>query len=128
MNSGAERRATNNEGGLQCHSSFPQTINRSFRRPPPTSNSLYPPDVLARQAAIVASNAKTALILSIIGFFCAGFILGYLALRKANEALEIIQIYDVAHDKKGLAMTAKVLSIVDIVGWIVMIILRFALA
>ncbi|HKP45882.1 MAG TPA: hypothetical protein VJT50_04720 [Pyrinomonadaceae bacterium] len=96
--------------------------------PPPTSNSIYPPDVLARQAAIVASNAKTALILSIIGFFCAGFILGYLAFRKANEALEIIQIYDVAHDKKGLAMTAKILSIVDIVGWIFMLILRFTLA
>ena len=93
--------------------------------PPPTSNSPYPPDVLARQAAIVASDAKTALILSIIGLFCAGFLFGFLAFRKANGALEIIQIYDVAHDQKGLATTAKILSIVDIVGWVVMLILRF---
>ncbi len=96
--------------------------------PPPTINSPYPPDVLARQAAIVASEAKTALILSIVGFFCAGMILGIIAFRKANQALELIAIYEVAHDKKGLAMTAKVPSIVDIVGWVVMIILRFALA
>jgi len=96
--------------------------------PPPTSNSPYPPDVLARQAAIVASEAKTALILSIVGFFCAGFILGIIAFKKANEALDIIHIYDVAQDKKGLAMTAKVLSIIDIVGWVVMLILRFTLS
>ena len=49
--------------------------------PPPTSNSPYPPDVLARQAAIVPSEAKTALILSIVDFFCAGFILGIIAFK-----------------------------------------------
>jgi hypothetical protein len=81
--------------------------------------------MLARQAAIVASDARTALILSIIGIFCFGFIFGYLAFRKANGALEIIQIYDVAHDKKGLAMTAKTIAIIDIALWIVMLILRF---
>jgi hypothetical protein len=96
--------------------------------PPPNSDSLYPPDVLARQAALVASEAKTALILSIIGFFCAGFILGIIAFKKANEALELINIYDVAHDKKGLAMTAKVLSVIDILAWVLVLILRFTLS
>jgi hypothetical protein len=86
---------------------------------------MYPPDVLARKAAEVASEVKSALILSIIGLFCFGFIFGFLAFRKANEALETIQIYEVAQDKKGLAMTAKVLSIVDIAAWIVGLILRF---
>ena len=95
--------------------------------PPPyqTGNPMYSPEVLASKAAAVASDARNALIMSIIGLFCFGFILGFLAFRKANEALETIQIYDVAHDKKGLAMTAKVISIIDIVGWIVGLFLRF---
>lgn len=80
---------------------------------------------MASKAAAVASDAKQALILAIIGVFCCGFILGFLALRKANEALETIQIYEVAQDKKGLAMTAKVLAIFDMVAWIVGLILRF---
>jgi len=86
---------------------------------------MYPPDVLARKAAEVAAEARSALIMSIIGIFCLGFILGFLAFRKANEALETIQIYEVAQDKRSLAMTAKVLAIVDIALWVVGLILRF---
>ena len=89
---------------------------------------MYPPNVLAAKAAEVASDAKTALILSIVGLFCFGFIFGFLAFRKANEALETIAIYDVAHDKRSLAMAAKVLSIIDIVAWIVGLVARFALS
>jgi hypothetical protein len=85
--------------------------------PPPTSSSLYPPDVLARQATYAASEAKTALVLSILGVFCFGFIFGLIAFRKANTALETINIYGVAEDKRGMAMTAKVISIIDIVLW-----------
>ena len=51
--------------------------NESFVPPPPPSqfgNPLYPPDVFAAKAAAVASNAKNALILSIVGLFCFGFI------------------------------------------------------
>ena len=86
---------------------------------------MYPPDVLAAKAQLVASETRTALILSIIGLFCFGFIFGFLAFRKANEALETINIYEVAKEKRSLAMTAKVLSILDIVGWIIALIARF---
>lgn len=104
--------------------------NEPFIPPPPPTpgNPMYPPNVLAAKAAAVASEAKTALILSIVGLFCFGFILGFLAFRKANEALETIAIYEVAQDKRSLAMTAKVLSIIDIVGWIVALVARFALS
>lgn len=102
-----------------------QPPNNQFVPPPPPSYSPYGDDK-ARQAAVVASEVKTALILSILGFFCFGFILGILAFRAANRALETIDMYDVAHEKRGLAMTAKVLSIVDIVLWGVGLILRIA--
>ena len=106
----------------------PPDPNQPFVPPPPPSpygNSLYPPDVMASKAAAVASDAKQALILSIIGLFCCGFIFGFLAFRKANEALETIQIYEVAQDQKGLAMTAKILAIIDMVVWVIGLILRF---
>jgi hypothetical protein len=88
---------------------------------------MYPPNVLAAKAEAVASDVKTALILSIVGLFCFGFILGFLAYRKANEALETIDLYGVAQDKRSIAMTAKILSIVDIVGWVAALIARFTL-
>ena len=89
---------------------------------------MYSPEVLAAKATAAAADAKQALILSIVGLFCFGFILGYLAFRKANEALETIAIYGVAQEKRSLAMTAKVLGIIDIVAWIAGLIARFALA
>ena len=97
--------------------------------PPPTpGNPMYPPNVLAAKAAAVASDARTALILSIVGLFCFGFIFGFLAFRRANEALETIAIYEVAQDKRGMAMTAKILGILDIVGWLIALLARIALS
>ncbi|MCU1266759.1 MAG: hypothetical protein JWM21_3077 [Acidobacteria bacterium] len=96
--------------------------------PPPSSgSSLYSPEVLGAKAAEVARNAKNALILSIVGLFCFGFIFGFLAFRKANEALETIEIYDVARDKRGLATAAKVIGIVDIVLWGIGLLMRIFL-
>ena len=95
--------------------------------PPPVANSLYPPEVLAAKAAAAGSDAKNALILSIVGLFCFGFIFGFLAFRKANEAIETIDIYQVAPDKRGLAVVAKVISIIDIVGWAIALLARIFL-
>ena len=88
---------------------------------------MYSQEVLAAKAASAASDAKNALILSIVGLFCFGFIFGILAYRKANEALETIAIYDVAQTKKGLATAAKVLGIIDIIFWVLALLARIAL-
>lgn len=104
--------------------------NDPFVPPPPpfvSGNPMYPPDVLAAKAAAAASDAKNALIMSIVGVFCFGFILGILAYRKANEALETIAIYGVAQEKKGIATVAKILGILDIVFWALALVARFAL-
>jgi hypothetical protein len=88
---------------------------------------MYPPDMLAQKAAVAASEAKTALTFAILGVFCFGFIFGFLAYRKANEAIETIDIYDVAHEKRGMATAAKIIGIIDIVLWAIGLVLRFAL-
>ena len=66
--------------------------------------------------------------MSLVGLVCLGFILGILAFRKANSAIQIIDQYQVALDKRGMATVAKVLGIVDIIAWVAVIIARFALA
>ena len=99
-----------------------------FIPPPPPStvigNPMYPPNVLESKAAEVRDDSRNALILGIIGLICFGFILGYLAIRKANAALETIAIYEVAQERRAVAITAKVLGFVDIIGWVVVLILR----
>ena len=92
---------------------------------PPPPPPMQSPD--AQTAASIAKDARNALIFGIIGIFCFGFIFGFLAIRKANEALENINLYQVAQDKRGLAIAGKVLGIIDIVLWILGLILRFAL-
>ncbi|MGH9930854.1 MAG: hypothetical protein ACREA9_16715 [Pyrinomonadaceae bacterium] len=105
--------------------------NQPFVPPPPpplvSGNPMYPQDVLAAKTAEVASDARNALIMSIVGIFCFGFILGILAYRKANQALETIAIYEVAQDKKGIATAAKILGIIDIAFWALALVARFAL-
>ena len=88
---------------------------------------MYPPNVLEAKAKEAADDAKQALIMSNIGIFCFGFILGFLAFRKANSALEIIDIYDVAQESRGMAMAAKIIGIVDIVLWVLGLMARFTL-
>lgn len=102
--------------------------NQPFNPPPPPSmgSDLFPQDLLAQQANVIASEAKTALLLSILGVFCFGFIFGFIAFRKASSGLEMIETYNVAHEKRGILMTAKV-AIIDIVLWGIGLVLRFAL-
>jgi hypothetical protein len=101
--------------------------------PPPPPNpvegsSLYPPHVLESKAREAKSDAKNALIMSIVGLFCFGFIFGIIAFKKANSAIETIDMYEVAKDSRGMAVGAKVLAIFDIVGWVIALIARIALS
>jgi hypothetical protein len=88
-------------------------------------NELYSPQTLASKSEEAAKEAKNALVMSIIGLFCFGFIFGYLAYRKANAAIQTIDTYQVALDKRGVATAAKVLGLLDIVFWIGGLMLRF---
>ena len=105
----------------------PPGSHEPFVPPPPPSigNPMYSADVLAAKAAGAASDAKTALIFSLIGLLCFGFIFGFLAYRKANDAIETIELYEVAQDKRSMATVAKFLGIFDIVGWVIALVLRF---
>jgi hypothetical protein len=102
-----------------------------FIAPPPPSpvegSSLYPPEVLQAKAQEAKSDAKNALILSIVGLFCFGFIFGIIAYKKAANAIEIIDIYEVARDSRSLAVGARILAVVDVIGWIIALVARVVL-
>lgn len=101
-----------------------------FVPPPPPQpsigSSLYPPHVLEQKAKEVSDNIRTGFILGGIGVLCFGFILGYLAYRRGNDAMQTIDIYEVAKDKRNLALAVKIIGIVDIVGWAIGLLIRFA--
>ena len=109
-----------------------EQTDASFVPPPPPTpvegSSLYPPHVLESKAKEARSDAKNALILSIVGLFCFGFILGIIAYKKADSAIETIDIYEVAKDTRGLAVGAKVLAIFDIVAWVIALVARIFLS
>ena len=88
---------------------------------------MFPQHVLDAQAKQIADDAKQALIMAIVGVFCFGFILGILAIRKANSAQEAINVYEVGLEHRGLATGAKVLGIIDIVLWALVLIARIML-
>jgi hypothetical protein len=88
---------------------------------------MYSPDVLAAKATAIGKDARDALIMSIVGLFCFGFILGFLAFRKANSALDEIRLYQVAEDKRSMLTVAKVLGIIDIVAWAIGLVARIML-
>jgi hypothetical protein len=96
--------------------------------PPPAVDSPYSPETRYAKAAEVSSDVRTALILSILGIFCFGFIFGFIAFRKANGAIETIDIYDVAREKRGIATLAKVLAIIDIALWALALVARIFLS
>ena len=109
-----------------------QEHDAPFVAPPPPSpvegSSLYPPHVLESKAKEARSDAKNALIMSIVGLFCFGFIFGIIAYKKADSAISTIDIYEVAKDSRGLAVGAKVLAIFDIIGWVIALIARIFLS
>lgn len=88
---------------------------------------MYPPDVLAAKATAIGKDARDALIMSIVGLFCFGFILGFLAFRKANSAIDEINLYQVAQDKRSMLTVAKVLGVIDIVAWAIGLVARIML-
>jgi hypothetical protein len=63
--------------------------------------------VLESKRKEAESDAQTALILTLVGFFVCGIILGLIAFPKANNALEIIKIYEVAQDSHSMAMLRR---------------------
>ena len=69
------------------------------------------------------SMALWAFILSIIGFFFAGIILGIVSLVLGSNAMK--EINQETENGYGLAKAAKIIGIIDIVGGAIAVLLMF---
>jgi hypothetical protein len=79
---------------------------------------------LVEKAAYIKRNSLIALGLSILGFLICGF-LGIFSFIVAGSVIETIDYYDICKDRRPLAMAAKVISVMEVVLWTGVLIVRF---
>lgn len=96
--------------------------------PPPQDDSIFSSGTRDHYAQEISKKATQSLIFGILSLFCCGIIFGILGYNAGNEAINNIEIYDVAHDKRGIAQAGKIISIIGLVLWGLSIIVRILLA
>jgi hypothetical protein len=110
----------------------PVAVARSVPPPPPSYDfQVLPHNAAPQQSVVIAQTlihapaetshrgmAIAALVLSICGLFCFGFITGLLAVIFAAVALSGMGKTR-NDDGKGMAITGLVLGIIDIIGWLI---------
>jgi hypothetical protein len=70
-------------------------------------------------------EAKTALILGIVGLFCFGFILGVFAIVNGFKAAKIIGQNPDKLAGSAMAIAGIILGFIDIIGWVAMMVSRY---
>lgn len=68
------------------------------------------------QKAVARKKSNNALIMSIIGFFCFGVILGPIAISQATQAKKVLKPTDEGY---GKATAGQVIGWVDIAFWVI---------
>jgi hypothetical protein len=68
--------------------------------------------------------ATEALIMAIVGIFCCQIIFGPLALKKASEAQQEIDLNPEYVEGEGIVVAAKVIGVIDIILFVLGIIMR----
>lgn len=98
----------------------PPPDNREFvpPPPPPANDSPFEPRTLAEKTKYINNNVIWALGMSVFSLILCGFI-GFYSLGLSNNIIQTIDYYDICHDKRGLAIAAKIISLVAAGIWIV---------
>lgn len=84
------------------------------------AGSTFSPDVTEAK-----KTARNALIAGLVGLVCLGFILGVLAIKWGNEARNSLRAAGVG-DGQGMALAGIILGVLDIIGWVIVIVGRLA--
>ena len=101
--------------------------NNEWKPPPPPENdSMFSSGTREFYAEKIKTEANKALVCGILSLLCCPPVFAFLAINSANEALSDIDLYDVSHDRRGLAQAGKILAAVGIVVWVVGLIFRIS--
>lgn len=66
-----------------------------------------------------APGATSALVCGILGFFCAGIILGPIAIAQGRSALRQIDQAPQRYTGRGVAQAGLVMGWIDVIGWVI---------
>lgn len=93
--------------------------NQGFVPPPPPSNdSPFEQRTLIEKTEYINKNVIWALGMSVFSLTCCGFI-GFYSLGLANNIIQTIDYYNICHDKRGMAMVAKIISLIAAGFWVI---------
>lgn len=87
----------------------------------------YPPDspferhTLDEKWRYIRKYSILALVMSIFSFLICGFV-GFYSFMVASSVIEAIDYYNIGHDRRAIAMGAKVISLFAAVAWIIFMI------
>lgn len=90
----------------------------------------FPPDspferhTLEEKLRYIRKNSIVSLVLAIFSFLFCGFI-GFYAFTVASSVIEAIDYYNIGHDRRAIAMGAKIISLVAAVVWVLFMIWWF---
>jgi predicted Zn finger-like uncharacterized protein len=73
-----------------------------------------------------APGAVASLVWGILGLFICGFIFGIVAITQANSAKKLIAANPELYTGEGIATAGMVMGIIDLVGWGLAMLIRFA--
>ena len=68
--------------------------------------------------------ARDALVTAIVGIFCCQIIFGPVALTRAGRAKEMINLYPESIGGRGMATTAQVIGVIDILLFVLYLIIN----
>ncbi len=91
----------------------------------PMCRAITSPDGIYHGPKTNAPGAVASLVMGIIGLFICGVILGPLAISKSNEAKKAMQS-DPTLGGAGFATAGMVLGVIAIIGWAIVLLLRFS--
>jgi hypothetical protein len=97
--------------------------------PPPTrsqpaDDSPFDSRVRAEKAEYVKKNSLYALLFAVTGVIICPIVLGVYGFILAGSVLETIQYYNVGHDRKALAVAARIIAGVGVALWGIALIAR----
>jgi Prokaryotic RING finger family 1 len=89
----------------------------------PMCRAITSPDGIYHGPKTTVPGATKALVMSIVGIFLCGIILGPLAISTANQAKKTMAT-DPSYSGEGILTAATVIGVIDIIGWAIAIATR----
>jgi len=92
--------------------------------PPPPDDSIFSSGTREYYAEEIRKGATKALVFGILSILCCPPIFAYLGYTTAQDVIANIEIYQIGEDKRGLAQTGKILSIIGVGLWVLALVGR----